>query len=376
MPKLKSIHFQSGIVLAALISAGASKAEEAWPIAEDLGFKFYGQINQAYTNYDDGQTSRGFFTVDNSTNEDNSFVGIRGGKVTDNGSILAGRFELRMTDRRSDTTSIQNPAGGGFSIDKQDIMRAEIGYATDGYGTIFFGQGDMSGNLWSPDYSGTTVISRQNLGEIAGGMRLLYPDGTVSDRTINESVGSYDSGRRFRLRYDTPNMAGFTASASVGREVLISNDNETYVDLVGKYESENRYSKYGMSVSIIGEGDDVYAGSVAISYLHKPTGLNFTYAGGNSTDHRHYYMLKAGIIQNLFSFGSTALAFEWYNNGNWAAEGAEDEIFGVSLVQRVDSQNLEIYAAMRSYDDYNNLGIANEDFQKSNVTAIGVRWMF
>ena len=49
-----------------------------WPVADDLGFTLYGQINQSYLNYNDGFDQRGFFTVDNSTNYNGSFVGMRG----------------------------------------------------------------------------------------------------------------------------------------------------------------------------------------------------------------------------------------------------------------------------------------------------------
>ena len=78
-----------------------------WPVADDLGFTLYGQINQSYLNYNDGFEQRGFFTVDNSTNYNGSFVGMRGGKLLDSGAILAGRFEFDIQPRTAQPRTAQ-----------------------------------------------------------------------------------------------------------------------------------------------------------------------------------------------------------------------------------------------------------------------------
>jgi len=348
-----------------------------WPVADDLGFTLYGQINQSYLNYNDGFDQRGFFTVDNSTNYNGSFVGMRGGKLLDSGAILAGRFEFDIQPRPSDVTSLQAPAGGGLEIDSEDIRSAELGYVTTGAGTIYFGQGDMSANLWASDYSGTTVIAGPNVSLIAGGMLLRYPDGTLSDRTLSEAIGTFDSGQRFRLRYDSPNLSGFTLSTSVGREVLTAGDDSTYLDLSGKYERETSNWIYSASLSITGLGDNEYGGIASFAYLHKPSGINVTFTGTHSTTDQHYFFFKGGIVRQFFAIGSTALSVDWYNNGNWAADLAENETFGVSLVQDIDAANLQLYATVRTYDDYtNNSDLLDENFEKGQAVAAGLRWTF
>jgi hypothetical protein len=348
-----------------------------WPVADDLGFTLYGQINQSYLTYDDGFDQRGFFTVDNSTNYDGSFVGIRGGKLLDSGAVLAGRFEFDIQPRPSDVTSLQAPAGGGLVIDSEDIRSAELAYLTTGAGTVYFGQGDMSANLWAPDYSGTMVIAGPNMSLIAGGMVLRYPDGALSGRTLSEAIGTFDSGQRFRLRYDSVTLSGFTVSASVGREVLTEGDDSTYLDLSGKYERETVNWVYSAALSVTGIGDDEYAGIASFAYLHKPSGINVTFTGTHSTTDQHYFFFKGGIVRQIFPIGATALSVDWYNNGNWAAEHAENETFGVSLVQDIDAANLQLYATIRSFDDYTNASdLPEENFEKGKAIAAGLKWTF
>ncbi len=367
----------AAVLTSILLVAGAAAAQEGgWPIRDDLRFDFYGQINQAYLSYDDGTDSRGFLTVDNSNNDDGSFIGIVKGGYFDSGWTWDGRFEVSIAPRRSDEVSLQNPAGPGYEIDAEDIRYAEFAFATVGAGIIYFGQGDMSANLDAPDYSGTSVIQGPNVSQIAGDMLLRFVDGTLSDRTLSDAIGTFDSGRRFRLRYDSPVFAGFSGSASIGREVLTSGDDNTYVDLVGRFTHSNAIWDYAVVASVTTIEDNEYAGMLSFGYLHKPSGINLTFTGTHSTLDKHYFYFKAGLIRNLFAWGPTAIAFDWYNNGNWAADGAETETFGLSIVQRIDRANLDLYAAVRSFDAYTNIGIPDEDFQKSDAVIAGLRWTF
>ncbi len=378
MHKLSGVFLRSSVVLATLatgFAANTAAAEAEWPVRESLRYQFYGQINQAYLNYDDSLTSRGFLTVDN-YNDDGSFVGFLGGTALDNGWVFGGRFELQIPLRSSDEVSLQNPAGPDLELDANDIRHAEVAFASPSYGTVYFGQGDMSANLNAPDYSGTRVIAQPNTSKIAGGMILLLPDASVSGRSLSDAIGTFDSGRRFRLRYDSPEFGGFSMSTSVGREVLESGDDNTYFDLTGAYKHTNATWDYSVVFDITGIGDDEYAAMASFGYLHKPTGLNLTFTGSHSTIERHYFYFKAGIIRDLFSFGSTAVAVDWYNNGNWAAEGSETETFGLSVVQNVDAANMEVYAAVRSFDAYNNLDLPGENFLKGQAFFTGLRWQF
>lgn len=357
--------------------SGAAAAKPVWPDYDGDGLEGYGQINQAYLQYDDGTESRGFLTVDNATEDNGSFLGVLKGGAFANGVLWTGRFEISIAVRPSNEVSLQAPAGPSYQLDAEDIRYADTRFVTESKGTIYFGQGDMSANLDAPDYSGTAVIQGPNVSQIAGDMLLRYLGGALSDRTLSDAIGTFDSGRRFRLRYDSPEFFnGFAVSTSIGREVLVSDDDSTYFDLSGSYTHSNAIWDYSVVADVTGIGDNEYAGKLAFGYLHKPTGLNLTFTGTHSTTDQHYYYFKAGVIRDVFDFGATAIAVDWYNNGNWAAPGAEAETYGLSIVQNIDRANTVVYAAIRSFDNYTNLDIPDENFEKGQAIMAGLRWNF
>jgi hypothetical protein len=357
-------------------AASAQTAQPAWPEAKDTLWTFYGQINQAYLHYDDGQEQRGFLTIDNATNDVGSNIGFLRDGVFGNGMEYSARFELGVTPRPSDEVSLQNPAGPDFTIETDDIWHAEIRMGRPGGGTLYLGQGDMTANLAQPDYSGTTVIAGPDVALIAGGMLLRRTDGTLSDRTLDEAIGTFDSGRKLRVRYDSRSFNGFSFSGSLGWDVEDGNDSNTYADLLVRYDHSDSIWNYGGTLSVSAIGDNEYAGIMSFGYLHKPSGINLSFVGTHSTIDKHYFYFKAGIIRNLFSFGATALSVDWYNNGNWATPGAEVETFGLSIVQNVDRSNLQIYAMVRNFDNYTNEDLPNESFLKGEALATGLRWTF
>lgn len=351
-------------------------AEPQFPDRDGKPFRFYGQVNQAYLFYDDGEESRGFLTVDNATNQDHSFIGFLYGGTLDNGIGIDGRFEWAVDPRPSDKVSLQAPSGPGYEIDSEDIEYLEARFTNFGYGTLYFGQGDMTGNLDAPDYSGTAVIAGPNTSQIAGGMVLRNADGTLSDRTLSEAIGTFDSGRKFRLRFDSPAERAFGYSASIGREVLTSGDDTTYLALGARYTHSGTYYDWAVVADVTTIEESEYAGKLAFGYLHKPSGLNLTLTVTHSTTEQHYLYLKAGIVRDIFAIGSTAVSVDYYNNGNWAAPGAETTSLGFAMVQRIDAANMELYAAVRNFDPYNNLDVPTENFEKSEAVMAGLRWSF
>jgi opacity protein-like surface antigen len=232
-------------VMALLLgSAVPAAAQPAWPESDGEGWTFYGQINQAYLHYDDSVESRGFFTVDNANNLNGSNFGFLYDGELNNGVGYSGRFQLAVTPRPSNEVSLQNPAGVPYELDAEDISYLEIGFQQPGGARLFFGQGDMTANLSAPDYSGTTIIAGPNVSQIAGDMLLRFPDGTLSDRTLSDAIGTYDSGRKFRLRYDSRMYGGFSFSGSIGQDVEDSANDYTDIDAQISYEGQNTNWRY------------------------------------------------------------------------------------------------------------------------------------
>lgn len=76
-----------------------------------------------------------------------------------------------------------------------------------------------------------------------------------------------------------------------------------------------------------------------------------TFTGRHSITDQPCFFFKGGIVRHIFAIGSTALSVDGYNNGNRAADCAENETFGVRIVQDVDAANLQLYATIRNFNN-------------------------
>lgn len=369
--------FHPMLLAALLLALGAAPAlaQSAWPESDGDGLTFYGQVNQAYLNYDDGMDSRGFFTVDNATNEDGSNIGFLFDGELGSGLGYSGRFQLAITPRPSDEVSLQNPAGPSFEFESDDISYLEVGLQLSDGSVVYFGQGDMTANLSAPDYSGTSTIAGPNVSQIAGAMLLRFDDGTLSDRTLSEAFPTYDSGRKFRLRYDSRSFGGFAFSGSVGQDVQESDDDTTYLDAQVSYEGSIPNWRYAAVLDVTGIGDNDYAAKASFAFMHS-SGINLTTTHAKSDVETHYYYIKMGYLQNIFALGATAFSVEYYNNGDFVQPGTEAKSIGVSVVQYVSEYDLQLYAAYRNYDAYTNVALENEEFLDGSAVVAGLLWQF
>lgn len=351
-------------------------AEDIVPSSSETTLSFYGQINMGIQSYDDGVQSYQHFLVDNANNDNGSYLGFAATRALNSGWDVTGTFEVSLAPRPSDMVSQTDPDFDAYKFDQTAIRTLEISFANAQYGTFYLGQGEMSAAGSGPDFSGTQAIASRNPADTAGGHFWRFEDDTLSNRPLSAVLDDQNAGRRFRLRYDTASFHGITLSASVGREVLSSGDDNTYIDFVANYARSFGDFDVELEFDATGTGDEDYALIGAAAVLHRPSGLNMTMSGSHSTNGPHYGYAKIGIIRDLFSFGATAISLDHYNSGRFVIDESEGLSWGVSLVQHVDQANMEIYAAWRSYDAYNNLGIANEQFLPSEAISAGILWQF
>lgn len=370
-----------------LAGAGGALAQQTWPEREGLGFNFYGQINSSILSYDDGVESKLLGPVDNVNNLNGSSIGFVYDGEMDSGWIYSARGQLQIGFNQSDEVSLQD-TNPGIDLETDDISFLEVGFHNPDIGTFYIGQGDMTANLSSPDYSGTDVVAGPNVSQIAGGMVLRFPDGSLSDQTLGESFGTYDSGQLFRLRYDSRDYNGFAFSGSVGQDIESSRDEDdvTHVELQASYEKRVPNWTYSVVADVIylSEGtyrgevlpESIYQGKFGFGFIHS-SGVNFSLtlaADTGEVGHYHYY--KAGYARDFFDIGTTNISFEYYNNGDWAVDGAEGKSYGISVVQDVDNANMQVYGAWRDYDAYQHADIPNQDFLKGNALMAGLKWEF
>ncbi|MCA8882473.1 MAG: porin [Rhodobacteraceae bacterium] len=340
--------------------------------------KAYGQISEAWLNYDDGETQRDFAPVGNRNSS------TRAGVIYDfatQGSVAI-RFngELEYIPRSSNSVNFADPYVNDYTLDRDNIRKVELRFATDKAGTFWIGQGSMaSDTVAEKDLSGTTLTSYSSLTDSAGGFFFAQTDGTLSTVKVKSAYSNLDGSRRARIRYDTPAFAGVTLSAAYGQEVLADNDDRDYYDVGLHYKLQDSASfeaEAGLGYNWrrgddAGDDREFYSGSASL--LHKGTGLNITLAAGHDKDaDTDFGFAKLGWKGDVFAFGSTALSVDYGRGEGFVSDDGELTSWAVAAVQKWDRANVEFYALYRvhAYDD------DTANYQDGRAIFSGIRWRF
>ncbi len=349
----------------ALLSAPiAATAEDGWD--------FYGQLNFGLFSVDDGTTSDTFISDNDNSNTRVGAIYRRG---VGNGNEFRFHFETALGLRGSSGVDLTD---NGLETDGslRDLRKFEVIYQTADFGTFSFGQGSVAvDGVAENDFSGTSVIAYSSLQDLAGS-QVFQLAGSAGSSGVNvgNAFSAFDGGRRFRLRYDSPEWNGFSVAATVGEEVLTSGNDDSFYDISARYHRDFGAVDFVTSLgyAVVDGGEETILGSVAA--VHKPTGINVSFAAGsqNEIGDASQYYLKVGINRDWFDFGSTALSVDYADGSDFFAAGSESTSYGIAAVQKIDNKNLEIYATYRVYQ-FEAAGIATDDI---DVAALGARFKF
>ena len=361
----------------ALVSSAAglllADAAAAQPLYDIWGgqVEFYGQLSPTLLVFDDGEAAYSRL-LDN--DQSNSRLGF-------NIDHEAGGFDLRFKAEVSmgfpSTGSVSQVDDPRWEWNREDIRKLEL-IASGSFGTVAAGQGSMATDgVAEADLSGTTMVGYSNsASDTAGSFFLRDGDGALSDITINGVFKNFDGGRRFRLRYDTPSVQGFSAAFAYGSNALDGNDEDIYRDLALRYGNE--FASVEVEGAVGYRWRDLEAGGTeeirigSLSVAHGPTGLNATIAAGSEVDGGEYYYLKAGWIAGLLSVGKTALSTDYYRGEDFVTEGAISEHWGLEVTQYFDDLDLEGYLGYRRYS-YDDTAV---DYREASSALAGIRWRF
>jgi len=347
----------------------------------------YGQVNKGYMWADDGFQSESFPFVDN----DNSStrLGLKSKSDIGAGWSLGTKFEFQWEPYSSSNVSVQDPNDSDYEIRNDTVIRKiDLSLSNKKFGTFSLGQGSMaSDGAADIDMSGTTVISKDPE-RIGGGLNFYDAMAGAYDlgRQIGDDFDNFDGGRRLRIRYDTPEFAGFTLSAAYGYTEFLAPgviDDRRYTDAALRYKRTFGDFKfqgavfYAMRDSRAGrvEDRDRIGGSAAL--FHKPTGLNVRFAAGQEdsqsrTSKGDFFQVKAGIRKDFFKVGSTAFSVSYYSSDGLADEDASGKSWDISAVQKIDKANVELFATYRAFS-LDEAGVAYNDI---DVVMTGLRWKF
>lgn len=223
------------------------------------------------------------------------------------------------------------------------------------------------------DLSGTGAISYSTIVDTAGSMLFRESDGgDLTDIRIYQAFNSFDGlSRQNRLRYDSPEFAGFRLATS-----FISDDrHDASLWWGGKGYGFKAAGAVGIADPNNDYSDLQYNGSFSV--LHENTGLNGTMSLGylerTDQDDQENYFFKIGWMNQFFSVGNTAFSFDYTRSFNLPTD--RDDGYSVALagVQQFDKYGTEVYALYRKHSL--NLGAA-PNVDDIDVVAIGTRFNF
>ncbi|MGI9357140.1 MAG: porin [Rhizobiaceae bacterium] len=349
-------------VITILLLSSASYAED--------GIFLYGHLNYGALHYDDGVDSKHFF-VDN--NNSNSRVGVDILLPKDDFGQLRFNFETSLGTTLSG--SVSQLTGNDFDWDwqKTKLRKFELIYTSNDHGTLYLGQGSMATDGISySDFSGTTVAATVSVKDTSGGQLFRINDGTLSDVSFGSAVTDFDGSRRFRVRYDTPAVAGFTLSCAYGQEIL-KDDNRDYVDVALRYAKQFGDFKVRAGAGYNWRSDGRRFAALSAGVLHDPTGLNATIVTGGDNDDATMLYGKLGVTRSLFGDDSykTAISVDYYSGNDINGTSSETGSFGFAVVQNL-GEHVELYGLYRTHD-YDDIA---GDYQQGEGIFIGARLKF
>lgn len=326
--------------------------------ADNVEFKFSGQVSQAITQADNGTDTDTIF-VDNN----NSGTRLRlKGKVDVTPSLSAGVYW---------ETQYQDNSSGAIDIGDSDNTSTFTSRIRDlwfkgSFGKVSLGQGNGAANGTSEvDNSGTWIAD--NSGDFLHGGLSFADSAGVKTIKLGKAFSNFDGlSRNNRLRYDTPSFGPLGLAASVGQD---------------KYEIGTRYSmkmanggKLGAALGYVDSKDKFTQVGLSASVL-LGSGLNLTGHYGKKNpdaggvDPKGYY-LKVG--QKFGATKNQMVSLGYQKVDDLAAAGDEAKRVSLSYVYNIPNKGIELFATAQKAELSRTAG----DLEDLNTFSVGSRIKF
>ena len=278
-------------------------------------------------------------------------------------------------------------------IEQEQLGRVSLGRAPDALDGVP-----------EADLSGTATASYSGMQDIGGGFYLRRADipdqaGLVTDVVWGDLVNHLGGGPNSVIRYDSPEFFGFTLAASWGEDdqwgvslfYELSMNSIEVAAAIGYLQNLNTELDGTVLAPADSANNETFSGS--ISMLHKPSGLNLTFAAGQQSydnvfedndnvlrtpDDADFWYIKGGWLAQLVSLGDTGFYVEYgqFNdfllNSSGPAivdaldlsnavvcsapgvgclvSGSQADVWGLGVVQYIDAASLELYLSYRNFD--------------------------
>ncbi len=321
-----------------------------------------GHVNRALLVVDDG-TETDLYHVDNDSSSTRLRV-IGEGDVSPELTVGTA-IELQLESNSSFSVSQDNESASGDSVSDR---RLEVYFDHDRLGKLWMGKGwTASEDSSEMDLSGTALVGYSSTADIAGGIKFRNGAGSLTDNTVGDTFINLDGlGRRNRLRYDTPSMAGVKLAASAVED--------SAWDTALTYAAD--YAPGTLAAAVAYSDQQNNSGQVngSASFLHN-SGVSVTLAAGerDSGDQDPNFVYgKLGYQNQWFNSGTTALSADYHVTNHAADRGDKGKSVGVQMVQNVDNWATELYVGYRNYD----LERAGDNLDDADALIAGARIKF
>ncbi|MCA0927416.1 porin [Ruegeria profundi] len=336
----------------------------------------YGQFDPVIVSVDDGEETETRL-LDNDMS--NSRVGLRLMQPYGSNEFMF-RFETGLGLPSTATANQDGTNTEGWS--REDIRHVDFSLE-GGYGKFSAGQGSMASDGAAEtdlSYVGTALYSFTN--DENGAFFYRGSDGILSDITVGDSADNFDGARRGRIRYDTPDFNGFSASIAYGQNILSSSDDDDYYDIAISYGNTFANGvEFAASVAYAVRDFDDSSGerkdTIASGSVLLPNGLSFTAALGARDDTAEgasdpdYWYTKLAYEGDWIRWGKTGVGIDYFDGSDFDSEGSSTKSWGIAVVQRIDSINTDAYLKYRNHDFDDTV-----DFDKNEAWVLGALWQF
>lgn len=336
-----------------------------------------GWVNQAVFFWDDGVENNAYVGTNALEQDRVRFVGEA--KISD-GWSAGYNIELGLLGADSKSFSQTSDANSNSA----GMRKAYWFIKSKSYGKVTVGQeGTATYHLLDDaDFTLTRNVSDYEAAGVAMGRFKIRSNGQFVNNLLwtdllrgvnNSSPGQ--NGRRNVVRYDTPEIAGFVATASWGEDdmwgmALTYKGEIGAFKIVGKVGYEENTDSTTSACNTSASGLDCQWWGAAGTIMHQPTGI-YVYGGygeqeddsekafnaaADETDTAWY--LQVGIERKYFALGKTNIFAEMreddagsnlgkFSTGTNFVKNSDIEFWAAGVVQNIEAADMSLYVVYR-----------------------------
>jgi hypothetical protein len=348
-----------------------------------------GQVNKAVLFWDDGFENNAY-VVGNKNDQTN--LSFTGEAEISKGWKAGYDLTIRFKDNLSDEVDQDNASVNG---DNFFVWQSHWWIESEKLGKVSAGLASrVTDTAPETDFSEAGVAGYAGVQDVGGGFFLRRSDNALAGLAWGDVFNHFNGDTANIVRYDTPEIAGFIASASWGEDDIWDVGLRYATEGHGfKFEGVIAYTEVKDPTGPVGTEPDSSTLVGSFSVIHEPTGLNVTFAAGHrewdgtltdadgvdrTPEDTEYIYTKLGWLAKLNRLGPTAFYGEygWFKDFVSAgidADGIESlsftaaanvcagagdacrvtgntaEVWGIGVVQHIEAAEMQIYIGYRHH---------------------------